>query len=112
MIQVVTAIIALIEQLLPILGTSAATTSLVSSIINALTQILPLVIEFVPVVYNSVKNIITALKADPATTAAQWAALDAIDLQLDAANDAAIAAVDPDAPQTPPTTPPPAAPAA
>ena len=101
MIEVVTAIIALIQQFLPLLGTSAATTSLIESIINALVKILPLVVEFVPVVYQSVKNIITELKADPATTSAQWAVLDAIDTQLDAANDAAIAAVDPDAPPAP-----------
>lgn len=100
-LEIVTAIIALIEQMLPILGTSAATTTLIDSIVTALSKILPLIVEFVPVVYNSVKNIIVELKADPATTAAQWAVLDAIDTQLDTANDAAIAAVDPDAPAAP-----------
>jgi hypothetical protein len=95
-LEVVTAIIALIQQFLPLLGTSAATTTLVDSIITALTKILPLVIDLVPVIYQSIKNIIIELKADPATTQAQWAALDVIDTQLDAANDAAIAAVDPD----------------
>lgn len=98
-LQLVTAIIAMIEQFLPLLGTSAATVTMVDGIINALSKILPLIAEFVPVVYNSVKNIIIALKNDPATTKAQWDVLDAIDAQLDAANDAAIAAVDPDAPK-------------
>lgn len=100
-LEVITAIIALIEQMLPILGTSSATVTFIESVINALTKLLPLIIEFIPVVYQSVKNIIVELKADPATTAAQWAVLDAIDTQLDAANDAAIAAIDPDAPAIP-----------
>lgn len=98
MLTAVPAIIALIEQFLPLLGTSAATTSLIGTIITALENIVPLIVDFAPTVYTSVKNIIAELKADPATTTAQWAALDAIDTQLDAANDAAIAAVDPDAP--------------
>lgn len=100
-LEIVNIVIALIEQFLPLLGTSAATTSLVDTVIAALTKLLPLITEFVPVVYQSIKNIIIEFKADPATTAAQWAVLDAIDTQLDAANDAAIAAVDPDAPPAP-----------
>lgn len=91
------AIIAMIEQFLPLLGTSAATTSLIGTIITALENIIPLIVNLAPTVYQSIKNIIVELKGDPATTQAQWAALDAIDTQLDAANDAAIAAVDPDA---------------
>lgn len=94
----VSAIIALIQQFLPLIGTSAATSSLIATIITALENIIPLIVDFVPTVYRSIKNIIAELKADPAATAEQWAALDAIDTQLDAANDAAIAAVDPDAP--------------
>lgn len=101
MLSAVTAIIAMIEQFLPLLGTSSATSSLIATIITALENIIPLIVDFVPTVYQSVKNIIIALKADPATTQAQWAALDAIDTQLDAANDAAIAAIDPDAPPAP-----------
>lgn len=107
-LTIITSIIAMIEQFLPLLGTSAATTTMIGTVVTALENILPLIIQFVPTVYNSVKNIITEFKADPATTEAQWAALDAIDTQLDAANDAAIAAVDPDAPvasANPPATP-------
>lgn len=99
MLEIVTGVlIPLIEQFLPVIGTSTATTAMIDSIISALSKLLPLIVDFAPVVYQSVKNIIIALKADPATTQAQWAVLDAIDTQLDAANDAAIAAVDPDAP--------------
>lgn len=101
----ITAVIALIEQFLPMLGTSAATATMIETIIAALEQIVPLVIEFVPVAVTSVQNIIALLKGDSTVTADQWARLDAIDAALDAANDQAIAAVDPDAPVTvPPTT--------
>lgn len=93
----VSAIIALIEQFLPLLGTSAATSGLIGTIITTLENVIPLIVDFVPTVYQSVKNIITELKADPTTTTEQWATLDSIDTQLDAANDAAIAAIDPDA---------------
>lgn len=97
MLAAIPAIIALIEQILPLLGASAATSGLIGTIITALENIIPLIVEVAPTVYNSIKNIITALKADPTTTVDQWAKLDVIDAQLDAANDAAIAAVDPDA---------------
>ena len=99
MLEIVTGVlIPLIEQFLPLIGTSAATTTMIDSIIGALTKLLPLIEPFIGTVYSSVKNIIVALKADPATTAAQWAVIDVLDTQLDAANDAAIAAIDPDAP--------------
>lgn len=97
-IQIVTAIIAMIEQFLPILGTPAATVTMIDGIISALEKLMPAIQRFVPVVYNSIKNIVIALKNDPATTKAQWDVLDAIDVQLDADNDAAINAVDPDRP--------------
>lgn len=101
-LSIITTIIALIEQFLPLIGTSAATVTMIDSVIATLTKLLPLITEFVPVVYNSIKNITVslrnALNNDPAATKAQWDAIDAIDAQLDAANDAAIAAVDPDAP--------------
>lgn len=100
MVQIITAVIALIEQFLPMLGTSAATAGTIGTIINALEQIIPMVVEFAPTAYQAVKNIIAALKNDPATTTAQWEAIDTLETKLDADNDAAIAAVDPDAPDT------------
>jgi hypothetical protein len=96
-VTLITTVIALIEQFLPLLGTSAATADLIVKIIAALEQIVPLVIEFVPTAVTSVQNIIALLKGSDVTPE-QWAQLDAIDMQLDAANDAAVAAVDPDAP--------------
>lgn len=98
-LTLITTIIALIEQFLPLLGTSAATIDMVAKIIAALEQIVPLVIEFAPTAITSVKNIIALLKGST-VTAEQWAQLDAIDAQLDLANDQAIAAIDPDAPGT------------
>jgi len=97
MMPVITTILSLIEQFLPLLGTSAATSNLIGTIIQTLENVIPLVVDFAPTVYTSIKNIIIALKADPTTTQVQWDALDALDAKLDAANDAAIAAVDPDA---------------
>lgn len=96
-LTIVTAIIALIEQMMPLLGTSAATASMVATIIDALTKILPLIVDFIPVVYQSIKNIIAALSNDPSTTPVQWQALQALDAQVDSAFDAAAKDVDPDA---------------
>lgn len=102
-LTIVTTLITIIEQFLPLLGTSAATVTMIDGIIDGLTKLLPMIEEFVPVVYNSIKSITislrNALANDPAATKAQWDAIDAIDATLDAANDAAIAAVDPDAPK-------------
>lgn len=95
---VVTAVIAVIQQLMALMGTSSATTTVIGSIIDLMEKIIPLVVAWEPTVVQAFKNIVIELKNDPATTSAQWDALDAIDTQLDAANDAAIAAVDPDAP--------------
>lgn len=98
MISIVTAVLGLIEQLLPALGTSAATASLVTSVITTLEQLLPLMIDFIPTVYNTVKGIITALTADPTTTPDQLSKLQALDASIDAAFEAAAKDVDPDAP--------------
>jgi UDP-N-acetylmuramyl tripeptide synthase len=98
-----TAILALIEQVLPLLGVAGS--PLITTIITALENILPLIVNEIPTVYDAVKNIITVISADPATTATQLAALQALDAQVDAAFDTAAAAVNPDASVT---TPPPA----
>lgn len=94
----VTLVLSLAEQLLPYLGLASNTAAVITTIINALEQIIPLIENMVPSVYNSIKNIITALTADPSTSAAQLTALQALDAQIDAAFEAAAQAVDPDAP--------------
>ncbi len=98
-----TAIFALIEQVLPLLGVAGS--PLITSIITVLENVLPLIITEIPTVYTAVKNIIAALSNDPNTTSAQLATLQALDAQVDAAFDAAAAAVNPDATVA---TPPPA----
>jgi hypothetical protein len=96
-----TAILSLIEQVLPLLGVATSSSSLITTIVTTLENLLPLIIGEIPTVYNSVKNIITALTADPSTTAAQLATLQALDAQVDAAFDTAAAAVNPDASAAP-----------
>jgi hypothetical protein len=94
MSAIVTAVLAMVEQFLPMLGTSAATAALIDSIINALTSMLPFIIQEVQALAVPVKNIIAALSASPATTAAQLATLQSLDAQVDAAFDAAAADTD------------------
>lgn len=96
MTAAITAVLALIEQILPLLGSSQAT--LIASIIDALTKWLPLIIQEVSALYTPVKNIIEALSANPATTADQLATLQQLDAQVDTAFEAIAAQVDPDAP--------------
>jgi len=99
MLAVITTVLNLITAtLLPLLGTSAATATLIGNVVTTIENLLPVIIQFVPQLYQSVKNIIQALTADPATTADQLAKLQSMDAQLDAAFEAAAQAVDPDAP--------------
>lgn len=99
MLAVITTVLNLITvTLLPLLGTSAATSAMIGQIVTTIENLLPVIFQFVPQLYQSVKNIIQALTADPATTDAQLASLQSMDAQLDAAFEAAAKAVDPDAP--------------
>jgi hypothetical protein len=93
MTAVITAILSMIEQLLPAIS-SAGTASLITSIINALTGMLPYIIDEIEALVGPVKNIIAALSANPATTAAQAATLATLDAQVDAAFAAAAAPTD------------------
>ena len=93
MTAAISAILALIEQLLPAI-TSAGNTTLIDSIITALTNMLPFIIQGIESLVTPVKNIIAALSASPATTASQLAQLQALDAQVDSAFDAAAAATD------------------
>jgi hypothetical protein len=96
MTAALTAVLALIEQILPLLGSSQA--NLIASIIDALTKWLPLIIQEIASLYQPVKNIIAALSADPSTTADQLATLQQLDAQVDTAFEAIATQVDPDAP--------------
>jgi hypothetical protein len=88
-----TTLLSLISNLLPLL-TSSANANLIGSIISTLEQFLPFIVDEISSLYQPVKNIIAALSANPATTAAQLATLQALDAQADAAFDAAAASTD------------------
>lgn len=96
--QVVLAALAVIESFLPLLGTSSATTTLVTTIINALTTLLPFIINEVSTVYTATKNIITRLQASGDPTPAELAALAALDAQVEAAWAMVAPQIDPDNP--------------
>ena len=87
------ALLALIEQLLPLI-TGSANAALIGGIISTLTQFLPFIASEISALYTPVKNIIAALSANPATTAAQLVELQALDKTTDDAFEAAASATD------------------
>jgi hypothetical protein len=91
--SVITAILSMIQGLLPAI-TSSANANMIDSIITALSEMVPFIINEIQSLVGPVQNIIAALSANPATTAAQLAQLQALDVQLDAAFDAAAADTD------------------
>lgn len=95
----VTAVLALIQQILPLITAGSASSGLVGSIVNVLTTWLPLIATEVTALYEPVKNIITALQSSGALTDQQRADLKALDAKVDQAFDAASAGLDPDAPE-------------
>jgi tripartite-type tricarboxylate transporter receptor subunit TctC len=98
--QIIIAVLSGISQILPLLlGTkNADTTSAINGVISIIEKLMPLIVDEISAVYQSTKNIIAALSANPATTAEQAATLAQFDAQVDAAFEAAAADVDPDAP--------------
>lgn len=94
-----TSILALLQQLLPLItaGTSGAS-GLVSTIVNVLETWLPLIENLTEALYTPIKNIIAELQSGGALTADQITQLEALDAQVDAAFAAASAGQDPDAP--------------
>lgn len=83
---ILTSLLSLVGNLVPIAGGS---TSTVGMIIKTLTEVVPLVIKEYQDVAPFVKNIIAALKNDPAATQKQLDQLDALNKQVDDAFDAA-----------------------
>lgn len=94
--ELIAAFLAIVEEVLPLLGVGTNNTALITTIINALKKLLPLIGSEAAVLYKTIKGIIQALTADPSTTAEQLATLREIDAQYDAAFEAAAADVDPD----------------
>lgn len=89
MIPILTSLLSLVGNLVPLAGGTAST---VGMIINTLTEVVPLVVKEYQDVSPMIKNIISALKDDPAATQAQLDQLDALNKQVDDAFDAAAAA--------------------
>ena len=98
--QIIIAVLSGVSQILPLLlGTkNADTTNAINGVIGIIEKLMPLIVDEISAVYQSAKNIIAALSANPATTAEQAATLAQFDAQVDAAFEAAAADVDPDAP--------------
>lgn len=92
------AVLSLVESILPLLGTTSATTTLVTNAINVLTQLMPFIVNEISTVYAAVKNIVAQLQNTGAPTPDQLAALQSLDAQVDAAWTQVQAQIDPDAP--------------
>jgi hypothetical protein len=91
------AVLAMIESVLPMLGTASATVTVIENVINVLTKLMPYIVNEISTVYAAVKNIIAALQNSGAPTADQTAALQALDTQVDTAWASVQAQIDPDA---------------
>lgn len=90
MSAILTTILALIEQLVP----SSTSAALVEKIIAVLIHLIPVIVQEYKDLLPIVQNIITALKADPSTTAQQLATLEELEIQYDADFEAAAAAAE------------------
>ena|SRR5712664_1878462 len=94
--QVLLGVLALIQQMLPLLGSGTAASGVIVNIVDQLQKWMPLIIEEVDVLYLPVKNIIAALSANPATLEEQLTALQQMDAKVDTEFEAAAKEVDPD----------------
>lgn len=96
MSALLTAIFAMVNGILPLIGTGTTATATIESIISVLTGAIPFIVTEVSDVVPAFKNVIAALSDNPATDATQLATLQALDAQVDAAFDAAAAQTDAD----------------
>ena len=87
---IVTAVIALMTQMLPMINSSSQVASFISMLIN----ILPTVEQLASDLVQPIKNIIGALSANPAADADQLKALQQLDAQYDQAFEAAATAAE------------------
>lgn len=85
---VIQTFLTLVQALLPQIGLNS---KVVNTILNALIQLVPVAIKEAQEVLPAIQNIINALSANPATTEQQLATLKALDAQVDAAFEAAVA---------------------
>ncbi len=94
----ITTVLTLIEQILPLLGAGAQASGIIGTIITALIQFAPQIEAEIPILYTGVKNIIDSLSQHPAATADQLKTLKQLDVMVDEAWDKVDAKIDPDAP--------------
>jgi hypothetical protein len=100
-----TTLFTVVETVLPTIS-GATATPVIITVVTALEKWLPIVVALFPsasTMFQSIKNMIAALSANPATPAAQLATLQQLDLQTDAAFEAIAVQEDPDVP--PPVAP-------
>lgn len=86
---ILSTLLPLLAKLIPL---AAGNSSIITTIVNGLVQVTPVLIQEYQDVLPFVKNIIATLKGDDTTTQAQLQMLAALDAQVDAAFDAASAA--------------------
>jgi len=96
--EAILAVLAVIQQIIPLLGTSAATADMITNIIAALTKLMPFIINEIGTLYTSVKNIISLLQNSGQMTQDQITALEQLDSQVDAAWAVILPQIDPDNP--------------
>lgn len=92
MSAMVTIILAALQAVEALLTATGVTSDIVTKVIGLLVQILPVIETEYETIVPYIKNIIAALQADPATTAAQLAQLATLDAQADQAFEAAATA--------------------
>lgn len=98
-IAAITTLLTVVETVLPLVSGSTSSTIIIS-VVTALEKWIPLVIALFPsatTMFQSIKNIIASLSANPDTPAQQLATLQQLDAVVDTAFEAIASQVDPDA---------------
>lgn len=88
MLSIITSALAVIAKLAPLAGQVGA----VGEVISTLQQVIPVAVDLGEAVWPVLKNIITQLRSNEGVTPQQWADLDVLEAQIDAAFDKAAAA--------------------
>lgn len=99
-VAAITTLLTVVQTVLPTIS-GATSSTVIISVVTALEKWVPLVIALFPSatsLFQSVKNIIASLSANPDTPAQQLATLQQLDAQVDTAFEAIAAKTDPDLP--------------
>lgn len=95
----ISTLMTVVETVLPTISGSTSSTVIIA-VVAALEKWIPIVMSLFPsatTMFQSIKNIISSLSANPATPAAQLATLQQLDAQVDTAFEAIAIQEDPDA---------------